>query len=321
MKTCVLKFSILNCLPNSTLGYLLLSIGYFLSNSLATASPSSALREYNSGHYDQSLKEYEQLLEKKSDDPRLHYNAGNAAYRSRKFDEAAKQFTNALTAPDLKLQQQAYYNLGNSLFHLGEANPDPSKRTETWEQSLKSYQGTLNLNPTDADAKFNYQFVKKKLEELKQQQQQQKQNDKDKSDQQKDQDQQQQQNQQKQDQKDKNQQSQDQNKQDQKEDSSQKDQQQAQQPKPDDKDKQQQQQQADQSKEQKEKEEQQQKQSQPKDKSDEKNQQQPAQTYAAAQMTLDQAKQLLDAQKGEEAVLPIKPTEKPKSATRSLKDW
>ena len=65
---------------------------FLLCPSSALASPSSALREYKSGNYEQSLKEYERLLQKKSDDPRLHFNAGAAAYQNRQYDEAAKQF-------------------------------------------------------------------------------------------------------------------------------------------------------------------------------------------------------------------------------------
>ena len=135
-------------------------------------SPASALREYKAGNYDQALKEYEQLLKRKSDDPRLHFNAGAAAYRNRQFEDAAKQFNATLTSPDLKLQGLAYYNEGNSLYHLGERNPDPKKRTEAWEKALQDYDSARKLSPQDADAKSNYEFVKRKLEELKQQQQQ-----------------------------------------------------------------------------------------------------------------------------------------------------
>ncbi len=260
------------------------------------ASPSGALREYNAGQYDESLKEYEQLLQRHADDPRLHFNAGAAAYRGRRFDEAAKQFNEALASPDVKLQEHAYYNLGNTLYQLGARNPDPTKRIETWENSLKGYDSTLKLNPQDADAKFNYEFVKKKLEDKKDQdQQQQKQN------------------------------------QDEKKDQEQKKNQQSQQQKQDEKDKQQQQA-RNQSKEQQEKERQQKEQQakqqqanqsspQSKQKPDEKDQSQPAQSYAAAQMTPEQAQQLLDAQKGDEAVLPMKPTEKPKQSNRPIKDW
>jgi Ca-activated chloride channel family protein len=143
-----------------------------LSPAALLGSPASALREYKAGKYDQALKEYEQLLKRKSDDPRLHFNAGAAAYRDQQFEEAAKQFNATLAAPDLKLQGLAYYNEGNALFHLGERNPDPKKRTEAWEKALADYQSTAKLNPQDEDAKYNYEFVKRKLEELKQQQQQ-----------------------------------------------------------------------------------------------------------------------------------------------------
>src|ERR1019366_4447511 len=136
------------------------------------ASPSSALREYKAGQYDQALKEYERLLQKKSDDPRLHFNAGASAYRNKQFDEAAKQFNATLSSPDLKLQGLAYYNEGNALYHLGEGNPDSKKRTETWEKAIQDYQSTVKLSPQDTDAKSHYEFVKRKLEELKQQQQQ-----------------------------------------------------------------------------------------------------------------------------------------------------
>src|SRR5439155_17699516 len=93
---------------------------------------------------------------------------------------AAKEFDAALAAPDLKLQELSYYNRGNTLFRLGEQNPDPSKRTDTWKGALKDFESSLKLNPQDSDAKFNYEFVKKRIEELKQQQQQQQKNKSDK---------------------------------------------------------------------------------------------------------------------------------------------
>ena len=146
----------------------------FLAGNVA-ASPSSALREYRSGNYEGALKDYEALLEKKSDDPRLHFNAGAAAYRIRKFDEAAKEFNAAIATPDLKLQALAYYNRANAQYWMGEKNADSSKRSEVWQKAIQDYDSSLKLNPQDADAKFNRDLVKKKLEELKQQQQ--KQND------------------------------------------------------------------------------------------------------------------------------------------------
>jgi Ca-activated chloride channel homolog len=146
---------------------------FLLTANVAAGSPAKGLRDYRSGKYDNALKEFEAALQKNSTDPRLHFNAGTAAYRNQRFEQAAKHFDQTLSAPDLKLQQQAYYNLGNTLYHLGEQNPDAAKKSEAWEQSIKRYESSLKLNPDDADARFNCDFVKKKLEELKQQQQQQ----------------------------------------------------------------------------------------------------------------------------------------------------
>jgi Ca-activated chloride channel family protein len=136
-----------------------------------SGSPASAYRAYEKGQYDEALKEYERLLSNKKDDPRLHYNTGAAAYRGRKFEEAAKEFEQALNSPDLKLLQQAYYNRGNSRFFIGDAESDPQKKQKAWEDSLQDFDAAIQLNGQDADAKFNRDFVKKKLEELKQQQQ------------------------------------------------------------------------------------------------------------------------------------------------------
>jgi Ca-activated chloride channel family protein len=137
----------------------------------ASGSPSSALREYQAGKFGQALEQYEQLLKRHSDDPRLQFNAGTAAYRNRQFDQAEKHFNQAVGAQDLNLQALAYYNRGNSLYHLGEASPDKAKKSETWQRAVKDYQNTLKLHPEDADAKFNLDFVKKKLEELSEQKQ------------------------------------------------------------------------------------------------------------------------------------------------------
>ena len=280
------------------------------------ASPSSALRDYKAGNYDQALKEYQQLLQHKSDDPRLHFNAGTAAYRNNQFDEAAKQFDEAVGSPDLKLQQLSYYNRGNAEYWVGEKNADPTKRTEAWEKSLKDYELSMKLNPQDTDARFNHDFVKKRLEQLKQQQQNNSQQNKsDQKDQNQDQQQQNQQsNQSKQDQQQQQQSQQSQSGQKQGESQQSQQNQQSQRAKQD----QQQQQAAKQAQDQKQNQQQaSQAAAQPKEKSDEKDQQ----AYAAGQMTPEQARQLLDSQKGDEKILNLKQEGKPVDTSKPFRDW
>jgi len=139
----------------------------------ADGSPMSALRDYRAGRFDEALQEYQRLIEKGTSDARLHFNAGAAAYRLGKFDAAARHFEEALGALPLPLQQRAYYNLGNAFYRLGEQQTDSDRRRSAWQQALKQYELALKLDRNDQDAQFNYEFVRQKLQELDQQMQQQ----------------------------------------------------------------------------------------------------------------------------------------------------
>jgi Ca-activated chloride channel homolog len=148
----------------------ILAFGLFLSP--ACASPSSALRNYESGLFQTAHEQYLRLLEKKPGDVRLQYNAGAAAYQARKFEESASHFAGASLTPDVAMQQRAFYNLGNALYRWGEQETDPALQAQRWQQAAQQYETALKLEPKDADAQFNLDFVRQKLEELKQQQQQ-----------------------------------------------------------------------------------------------------------------------------------------------------
>ncbi len=119
----------------------------------------------------------------KLDEPR-RYNAGVTAYQSNDFTQAAMAFETATASTDRALQERALYNLGNATYRLGQEQP--AQAQQLWQRAIKHYESALALNPRDADANFNQEFVKKKLEELKkqqeQQQQQQQQNQKNQQD-------------------------------------------------------------------------------------------------------------------------------------------
>ncbi len=50
----------------------------------------------------------------------MAFNHGEAAYKSGGFDQAAESFTKAMKSDDLTLQQDNYYNLGNTQYRLGQ---------------------------------------------------------------------------------------------------------------------------------------------------------------------------------------------------------
>lgn len=283
---------------------------FLLGSFAAKASPSGALREYEAGNFHSALDEFKQLSQEKTNDLRLSYNAGAAAYRAKQFDDAEKFFGQATAAPDLALQEKAYYNLGNTLFQAGARVSEPDKKQESWEGSAKSFENALKLNPQDKDAKNNLEVVKKKLEELKKQQQQQQQSKNDKNKNQKDN--REQQKNQDQSQQEQNKDSQSEEKKGEKKDNSQQSKQDSEKKESDQQKKSEQKQQ---------KESQQQKQGEGQEKPGEK---EAAQQAAAAmmngKMTPEQARQFLDAQKQEDKALIFAPPKNP-TTNRHVKDW
>jgi Ca-activated chloride channel family protein len=143
-------------------------IGILLLPIAAKASPASALREYHAGHYTNALQEFERLAQVNTNDLRLVLNAGAAAYRATNFDAALADFQRVTLSPDLNLQQQAYYNLGNTLYRQGELKFEPDTASldtmeATWQQAVKGYEHAAELNTNDTDAAYNLTFVKKQI--------------------------------------------------------------------------------------------------------------------------------------------------------------
>ena len=287
----------------------------------AFGSPGTAYKKYQAGNYAESLAEYERLARERTNDFRLQFNAGAAAYQSENFKKALGYFNQATLSPDLRLQQQGYYNSGNTYFQLGTEETDIAAKKKSWQQAITNYSHSLKLNPKDQDAANNLQFVQQQLQMLEQQQKEQ----------------QQQQDQQNQNQKneDKKEDQQQQNKNDQK---NQQDQQQKDQQQQNQSDKQDQQKQQEQQKSQDQKQQEQgsdQAQSKPQSQGDKEQQQaqggdqkkpgeqeaEEAAAVALGKMTQEQAFRVLEAQRQDERTLIFQPPQKQDNKPRSLKDW
>lgn len=137
--------------------------------SAAKASLSTAMRDYKAGKFVVAQKEFERLADAdKKGDMRFIFNAGDCAYRATNYDTAIKSFTTALASRDVRLQQKAYFNIGNSQFRLGQLGKDLDEIQKHWEDAVKSYQSAVTLDKTDTDAAFNLDFAKHGVEQIKQ---------------------------------------------------------------------------------------------------------------------------------------------------------
>ncbi|MBI5685289.1 MAG: VWA domain-containing protein [Verrucomicrobia bacterium] len=123
--------------------------------------------------------------------PKL-YNEGNAIYRQKQFEAAAKAYQQSLATKDTALQQRAFYNLGNASYRLADPAEmaDPKRAEELFKQAITCYDSALALDPKDEDAAFNKKLVEVRLKKLQEQQQQQQQNQQQKQDKQQQQQQQ-----------------------------------------------------------------------------------------------------------------------------------
>ncbi len=158
----------------------------------AQASTRDAERAYHEGKFKQSAEEYGRALARSPEDVKLQYNLGVAAYKSGDFAKAGAALDRSLHSDRLDLQENAYYDLGNVLYRVGQETvaKQPEMTTEKWKKSIASYESALKLNPKDQDAVFNRDLVKRRLAALEEQQKQQdekkKQQDEKKNDKKKD---------------------------------------------------------------------------------------------------------------------------------------
>ena len=108
---------------------------------------------YDAGRYRQAYEAFHQALER-TGDPTLHYSVGNALYRMRRYEEAARSFREATAVP--RLRQASYYNLGNAYVRAAEDAPEKS---QFLTDAITAYQEALRLEPHDSAAKWNLELA------------------------------------------------------------------------------------------------------------------------------------------------------------------
>src|SRR5438128_9860833 len=140
----------------------------FLSSPAFATAP--GLDAYRGGKFEDAYSQFQNALkshpQSRAED-KLQFDSGAAAYKLKDYSKALESFSQALLSRDTALQSKGHYNLGNTLYQRGEAEKSDDKKLSDWTNALDHYQQTLKLDPQDKDAKDNYEYVRKKIEELK----------------------------------------------------------------------------------------------------------------------------------------------------------
>ena len=120
-------------------------------------------RQFKREQFEKSVDSYQRALQHDSTSFEAKYDLASALYRTERYEKAEKTLlgiVNDTTRTELERGEVAY-NLGNTQF-----------AQQKYKEALSSYRQAMRCNPNDEDAKFNYAFTKRLIQQQEQQQQQ-----------------------------------------------------------------------------------------------------------------------------------------------------
>ncbi len=130
-------------------------------------------RLFSEGNFGDAVESYGQALVDYPDSPVLNFNMGTAHYKAGKYTQALSSFSRVQANPedsdkDAGRTARTAYNTGNTQYQMGAQTEEqnPQAALTAYTNALASYRRALGADPTDQDAKFNYEFVAKRIEAL-----------------------------------------------------------------------------------------------------------------------------------------------------------
>ena len=124
---------------------------FFVSISIGA---DKGIDHYNNNEFEKARQYYESILIDRNDDPAANFCLGATAFQQQDYAAAMKGFETALGTDNDKLKSSAYYNMANIL-----------AQNQRLEESLAFFRKSLELNPSDLDAKINYELIKFQLQQ------------------------------------------------------------------------------------------------------------------------------------------------------------
>lgn len=120
---------------------------------VVNAQPKKEVRKgnelYKEQKYDEASKQYSNALLKQPNYVPGLFNLGNTKYKQKNYDASRKVFEGtAKTATEKNDQAAAYYNIGNSYME-----------EKKWKEAVEAYKNALRRNPQDENAKYNLVYA------------------------------------------------------------------------------------------------------------------------------------------------------------------
>ncbi|MBR6054181.1 MAG: tetratricopeptide repeat protein, partial [Bacteroidales bacterium] len=126
-------------------------------------------RLFKAGKFEAADISYRKAQLKDSTSFAAGYNLANALYREGNYDEAGKQLSKLSSKAKGRPDEASFW------FNAG----DVAIQKKDWKTAVDAFHASLLLNPSDIDAKENYLYAKKMLENQQQEEQNQQDQDQD----------------------------------------------------------------------------------------------------------------------------------------------
>ncbi|MCK5695625.1 MAG: VWA domain-containing protein [Desulfobacula sp.] len=123
-----------------------------------SSSVKQGIQAFDAQNYEQAKKHFIDAQLANPENAKLYYNIGAAAYMNKEYEQAQKNFLQAIKTDDIKLRHDAWYNLANTEYRMGNL-----------DEAIKGYENILKEFPEDGQAKENLEFVKQKKQEKQEQ--------------------------------------------------------------------------------------------------------------------------------------------------------
>jgi Ca-activated chloride channel homolog len=141
------------------------------------------IRAFRDGDYEKARDLFAQAREKDAESLLLEYNEGSALARNGELDRAIGAFSKATEARDEKLAAGAKYSLSAAACEIAcrmAQQGDSENALKMLETAIRSGRDALISDPTDENARMNYEIARRLQKQLEQKQEQEKQQDDDK---------------------------------------------------------------------------------------------------------------------------------------------
>jgi len=123
-----------------------------------SSSVKQGIQAFDAQNYEQAKKYFIDAQLENPENAKLYYNIGVAAYMNKEYEQAQKNFMQAVGTDDINLRHDAWYNLANTEYRMGNL-----------DEAIKGYENILKEFPEDGQTKENLEFVKQKKQEKQEQ--------------------------------------------------------------------------------------------------------------------------------------------------------